>query len=123
MCAILATCVAAALAACVSSNRPDAATCAAPEVTLELTLAADDLAPSDPAVCRDQRVTLVVESEVDGVLHIHGYDEQLPATEVRQGQRIELSFEATTSGQFPVELHTAAEPGGLPVGVFTVHEP
>ena len=61
------------------------ADCEALPTRIELTLAADGLTPSNPAVCRDREVTLVATSQVDGILHIHGYDEQLPATEVAAG--------------------------------------
>ena len=68
-------------------------------------------------------VALVFTSEVDGVFHIHGYDEQVPATTVTAGERIELRFEATRSGQFPIELHLPGESEGVDVGILTVHEP
>ena len=57
-------------------------------------------------MCRDREVTLVVTSEVDGILHIHGYDVEVPATEVTAGEVTELAFTARRSGQFPIELHT-----------------
>jgi hypothetical protein len=99
------------------------ADCEALPTRVELTLAADGLNPSNPAVCRDREVTLVVTSQVDGILHIHGYDEQLPATEVAAGEMIELSFTAVRSGQFPIELHTDEDAQGSSVGILTVHEP
>lgn len=108
---------------CVETNRPDADTCAAPAVELRATLTADTLVPADPAVCRGQQVTLTLSPQVDGAFHIHGYDADLPATEVRGGQELELSFTASRSGQFPVELHTQENPEGASVGIFTVHEP
>ena len=107
--------------ACVDQGRPEA--CNEPAATLELRLTAEALEPTDPAVCRDQQVTLVVASEVHGVLHIHGYDEQVPATEVSAGEELRLEFEAARSGQFPIELHPAENPQGVEVGIFTVHEP
>jgi len=99
------------------------AACEALPTRVELTLAADGLNPSNPAVCRDREVTLVVTSQVDGILHIHGYDEQLPATEVAAGEMVELSFTAVRSGQFPIELHTEEDAQGSSVGILTVHEP
>lgn len=111
------------LSACVADTGPDAEACEAASVEIELTLSADAMEPSDPAVCRDQAVTLVLSPQVDGVFHIHGYDEQVSATEVRSGETIELQFTAARSGQFPVELHPAGDPAGVEVGVFTVHEP
>src|SRR3990170_1283170 len=76
-----------------------------------------------PAACRGQDVTLVVASKLDGIIHIHGYDATVPATEVKAGEELRLTFEAERSGQFPIELHPAGDPQGIGVGVFTVHEP
>lgn len=111
------------LTACVEGTGPDPEACSAPAAEIELSLSADALDPSDPAVCRDQEVTLVISPEVDGVFHIHGYDEQVPATEVRAGEEVELRFTASRSGQFPVEMHPQDDPAGVEIGVFTVHEP
>jgi hypothetical protein len=109
------------VSACVSDTRP--ASCAEPSISIDLQLDGASLSPADPAVCRDQQVTLVVHSSVDGVLHIHGYDEQVDATSVTAGEDVRLEFTASRSGQFPIELHTDAAPQGTSVGVFTVHEP
>jgi hypothetical protein len=109
------------LAACVDDTRPSS--CESPAATLELTLTAESLTPTDPAVCRDQAVTLVIASDVDGVIHIHGYDDHVDATEVTAGEELRLEFSADAAGQFPVELHTDDAPAGTSVGVFTVHEP
>ncbi|HUF06275.1 MAG TPA: hypothetical protein VMP86_02675 [Candidatus Binatia bacterium] len=107
--------------ACVDDSRPT--TCDEPRVELELDLGAEALTPDAPAVCRDQEVTLRIASEVDGVIHIHGYDAVVPATEVSAGDVLQLTFTAARSGQFPIELHPADDPRGVSVGVFTVHEP
>lgn len=109
------------LAGCVSQGRPDG--CDDPTATLRLTLGAEALSPSDPAVCRDQQVTLIVDSEVDGTLHIHGYDAQVPASMVTAGEELRLEFIAARPGQFPIELHSDVTPQGVSVGIFTVHEP
>lgn len=114
---------AAALAGCVTDNRPAESACAAASVQLDLTLTAEALDPSDPGVCRGQEVTMVVHSQVDGVIHLHGYDEQVDATPVSAGEDTTLEFTAATSGQFPIELHAADDPRGVEVGIFTVHEP
>lgn len=111
------------MAACVEDTGPDPEACAAPTVEIQLSLSADALDPNDPAVCRDQEVTLVIEPELDGVFHIHGYDAEVPATEVRAGVPIALEFTAARSGQFPIEVHPSDDPAGIEVGVFTVHEP
>lgn len=107
------------LGACIGGD----ADCAALPTRIELTLTADELTPANPAVCRDREVTLVVTSEVDGILHIHGYDDEVPATEVAAGEVTELVFTTGRSGQFPIELHTDENTTGVALGVFTVHEP
>ena len=111
--------LAVALAGCLEGD-PD---CAALPTRIELTLTADRLTPTNPAVCRGKEVTLVVTSEVDGVFHIHGYDDEVPATTVTAGEVTELVFPASRSGQFPIELHTDENTVGVALGVFTVHEP
>lgn len=116
----LVTMVAAILSGCIEDGRP--AACEGPtEISLALTAGA--LTPADPSVCRDQGVTLRFESEVDGVIHIHGYDDAVPATAVVAGETLELGFTATRSGQFPIELHLGGDPRGAEIGIFTVREP
>lgn len=95
--------------------------CSQAAVTRNATLTADGLQPRNIDVCRGQQVTLSVKVGANGVLHIHGYDEQ--AKEVRVGQTATFGFPAVRSGQFVIELHTTEAPGGLNMGVFTVHEP
>ncbi len=117
--AVLALLGASVLAGCIGG--PPA--CEAVPAEIELTLTAETLTPSDPAVCRGSDVTLTVTPEVDGVLHIHGYDAEVPATPVTQGEVLELAFIAERSGQFPIELHTDENTQGVSVGLFTVNEP
>ena len=110
------------LAACVSDSRPDAEACGAGSIEIDATLAADTLTPKNLAVCRDQDVTLRIASEVNGIIHIHGYDEIVSATDVAEGETLELTFVAERDGQYPIELHPAGSPEGVSVGIFTVHE-
>lgn len=110
-------------AGCVSTNKPDPEACAAPTTTLELSLTTAGLTPRDPAVCRGQQVELQVQSNVDGVLHVHGYDEEVPLIDVSAGERADVTFDASRSGQFPIEVHTNEAPQGTSVGILTVHEP
>jgi hypothetical protein len=112
-----------ALVACVDGGRPDDEACRAPTIEIELALDADSLTPSDPAVCGGQAVTLIIDSAVDGIIHIHGYDEAVPATEVEADEELRLTFDADRIGEFPIELHPADDPAGVRIGVFTVHEP
>jgi hypothetical protein len=112
-----------ALAGCVSPiERP--ADCDAPAVERAATLtSAHRMEPQTTTVCRDQAVTLNVDVRADGVLHLHGYDDQTSAVEVVAGTPVTLSFDAVRSGQFVIELHTSDGPAGLGVGILTVDEP
>jgi hypothetical protein len=121
--AVMLVALALGLAGCVSDSGPDPVACDAESIELELRLTADALTPENPSVCRDQEVTLRIASEVDGFIHIHGYDEIVPATEVTDGETLELTFQAERDGQFHIELHPAAAPEGVEVGIFTVNEP
>ena len=121
--AVLLVALAVLMAACVSDSGPDPAACAAESIELDLRLTADALTPENPSVCHDQDVTLRITSEVDGFIHIHGYDEIVPATEVADGDTLELTFLAERAGLFPIELHPAVAPEGVSVGIFTVNEP
>jgi hypothetical protein len=112
--------VATLLVGCVTENRP--ATCNADETTIELTLSATALEPNDPAACRDQQVTMIIDSEVNGIFHIHGLDDVVPATPVVAGEEVTLDFAADRSGQFPIELHPPDDPQGVTVGILTIHE-
>ena len=112
-----------ALAGCVAAGGPDGEACAQPSVHLALALDEDGLHPGSAAACRDQEVHLSVESALEGVLHIHGYDSEVPAFEVRADETAEVSFTAGRSGQFPVEFHAADDPRGVGMGVLTIHEP
>lgn len=118
MLVVLVAC-ATVLGACIGAS----AQCETLPEDIELTLSATTLTPSDPAVCRGDEVTLTVSPEIEGVLHVHGYDEELPATAVTEGEVVELAFSATRSGQFPIELHTDENTQGVNVGLLTVHEP
>lgn len=95
--------------------------CDASEVQRESTLATNQLDPSSIEVCRGQQVTLEVNAEQDGVVHLHGYDDQAPASEVRTGDTLRLEFNAIRSGQFVIELHTL-DGSAMEVGILTVHE-
>lgn len=114
---------AAILAGCVTGvERPS--DCAAPSVERAATLTSDHrLEPDAITVCQDQQVTLEVDVQTDGVLHLHGYDDQTSAQEVTAGTPVTITFDAVHPGQFVIELHTADGPAGLGVGILTVDAP
>jgi hypothetical protein len=111
------------LAGCVTGvERPD--DCGDPSVVRVATLTSDHrLEPDAITVCLDQQVTLEVDVQTDGVLHLHGYDDQTSAQEVTAGTPVTLTFDAVHPGQFVIELHTADGPAGLGVGILTVDAP
>jgi len=110
------------LAACVPGEALPS-TCGEPAVTITATLSGDHLDPTNLDACRDQHVTLKVASELSGDFHLHGYDDQVPETEISKGETLTLEFDAVRSGQFPIELHPADGSDEFEIGTFTVHEP
>ncbi|HET8586548.1 MAG TPA: hypothetical protein VFM74_01605 [Candidatus Limnocylindria bacterium] len=117
--AALAASIGLSVSACVQQpERP--ADCDQPSVSRQATLTVDGLTPRNVDVCNGQAVHLSISIQTDGVLHIHGYDQQ--TREVRAGQTVAFDFDADHSGQFVIELHTKTAPSGQGMGVFTVHE-
>jgi hypothetical protein len=104
-------------------NPSDAGSCTAPSVTLEATVTDEAMDPSALAVCRGQDVTLELHSQTDGVFHLHGYDEQVPATSLTPGETTTLEFTADAAGQFIIELHARSGESEVEIGIFTVNEP
>ena len=111
---------AAVLSGCVSQDRPE--TCDAAAEAIEVTVTATGMEPNDPAACRGQAVEITVHPEVDGVLHIHGLDQVVPATTIADGDPVTLAFTADRSGQFPIELHPSGSSEGVSVGILTLYE-
>ena len=109
------------LAGCVpGTDLPE--TCDDESVTIQATLVEERLEPSTLEVCRGQEVTIELTVERDAVFHLHGYDEELPAREVRSGENLSLTFAASRAGQFPIEIHTTDGPAEAQVGTLVVHE-
>jgi hypothetical protein len=99
------------------------AACPTASVRVEVTVTDEAMEPSAIAVCRGQEVTLEVHGQTDGVLHLHGYDDQAPATSLTRGETTTLEFTADVAGQFIVELHAHSGEGEVEIGVLTVNEP
>lgn len=70
-------------------------------IHLDITAGAPESAVEEQ-VALGSLVTLEVVSEVDGLLHVHGYEEEL---ELSAGATSELSFKASMTGAFEVETH------------------
>lgn len=108
------------VAACVPADALPSS-CGDATVTLRTTLTDGQMAPANLDVCKGQHVTLVVDVQVEGVFHLHGYDEEAPEAEVHSGDTLTLDFDAV-AGQFPIELHAHDDADEVTVGSLTVHE-
>jgi hypothetical protein len=97
------------------------ATCNDPTVSLHAELHGEQLTPNRLDVCRDQGVMLTITSDQAGILHLHGYDDQAPAQEIRPGGTARFAFNATRTGQFVLELHRLDAPA-VDLAILTVHE-
>lgn len=99
------------------------ASCPSPSVTVEATVTDEAMDPPAVTVCRGQEVTLEVLSRTDGIFHVHGYDDQVPATTLSPGETVTFLFSAESAGQFIIELHAASGLSSTEIGVLTVDEP
>ncbi|MDO5736551.1 MAG: hypothetical protein Q4P15_08755 [Propionibacteriaceae bacterium] len=74
-----------------------------PPTTIRMTITAE--APAEPVVEEvplGSVVTLEVSSEVDGLLHVHGYEEELTLV---AGETASETFKANMTGAFELETH------------------
>ena len=100
------------VAGCIPNvSLPD--TCNQAAVSFAATLADEGLEPPTFDACRGPHLTLAITAEQDGILG---------AREVRAGQTIDLEFEATHVGQFPITLHTLDGQDAGTVGTLIVHD-
>lgn len=58
--------------------------------------------PREEAVPLGSLVTLSVTSEVDGLVHVHGFEE---IVDLVPGETAEVTFKASMTGAFEVETH------------------
>ncbi len=96
--------------------------CGAAAVMRPATLVEERLEPATLEVCRGQGVTIQLAVERNAVFHLHGYDAELSAQQVRAGEDVTLTFEAVRAGQFPMAIHTTDGPAEATVGTLVVHE-
>ena len=113
-----------AIALCLAAGCTDGtASCSSPSVTVEATVTDHGMDPSAVAVCRGQEVTLEVHSQTDAVLHLHGFDDQVPAASLTPGETTTFEITADVAGQFIIELHDRSGASSTEIGVLTVNEP
>ena len=99
------------------------AACSEPALEIAATVTDTAMHPSALSACRGQEVTLVVASETDGIFHIHGYDDQVPAVALEPGETRTFEFAADVAGQFFIELHAMSGQESTEIGILTVNEP
>ena len=82
-----------------------------PQEPVALAINGNSMSPAEVSVTEGEQVNLQITSDRPIEFHLHGYDLE---EEVEPGQPGELSFDATMTGQFPIEDHnTEAELGTL----------
>jgi len=96
--------------------------CGEAEVSFSATLSDSRMQPAQFDVCRDQQVTIKVDSHVAGDLHFHGYDTEVPEQPVTAGQTVTVTFAASHPGQFQIELHPEDGSEERAVALLVVHE-
>jgi hypothetical protein len=97
--------------------------CDAASVERQASLSGELLEPEAIDVCKGQEVTLEIDTEEAGELHIHGYDDEAPGIEVEPGDTATFHFTSARAGQFVIELHDEETGSEAEVGLLTVHEP
>lgn len=110
------------LAAAFIVLRPGSAACPAESASFVVAVDETGMTPSALEACRGQEVVLEVQSAVDGVFHIHGLDEVVPATEIFDGEELTLRFTPTTARVYGIELHTH-HGENVELGTLTVNVP
>jgi cytochrome c oxidase assembly protein Cox11 len=65
--------------------------------------------PSDLSVHQNDTVTINFTSDVDGEVHLHGYDIHF---ETKAGQVVAQTFKADKTGDFPIEWESTSTPLG-----------
>ena len=67
-----------------------------------------DLVPAVVEVKQNDSVTLRVEADEHGTVHLHGYDVEIG---VRPGETATMAFVANATGRFSITFHPGAETG------------
>lgn len=74
------------------------------ELEIPVKLTAGQLDPGTIRVGQNDTITLKIESDQPGVLHLHGYDQ---VHEVKSGEVTDFVFFADASGRFRIAFHSA----------------
>jgi hypothetical protein len=75
-------------------------------ITVSLTVTdAKSMLPAEPAVHQNDTVTINITSNMDGEVHLHGYD--IPF-DTKAGQVVSHTFKAVNSGKFEIEWESTS---------------
>ncbi|MGH3147112.1 MAG: cupredoxin domain-containing protein [Rubrobacter sp.] len=95
--------------------RPDSPVARPEKVSFDLEILGNGMEPREVSVREGDRVTISFTADRQAEIHVHGYDLEV---EVESGAVTKLSFEADSTGRFPIEDHAT----GAGLG-FLVVEP
>jgi hypothetical protein len=75
-------------------------------VTLNVTVTkGTSMKPSDLSAHHNDMVTINITSDMDGEVHLHGYD---LAFDTKAGQVVSQTFKAVNTGDFPIEWESTS---------------
>jgi hypothetical protein len=75
-------------------------------VTLNVTVTkGTSMNPSDLSAHHNDTVTINITSDMDGEVHLHGYD---LAFDTKAGQVVSQTFKAVNTGDFPIEWESTS---------------
>ncbi len=88
-------------------------------VEVDVSLRDKQLVPETIRVNQDDTVTLKIESDAPGALHLHGYDHE---AEVTPGTVADLVFVANATGRYRIAFHPASGGGHGHAGSASSHQ-
>jgi hypothetical protein len=75
-------------------------------VTINLTVTgANTMRPSEPSVHQNDTVTISITSDMNGEVHLHGYDIHF---DTKAGQVVSHTFKAINTGKFEIEWESSS---------------
>lgn len=102
--AVLGLLVSFVLAGCAPDADLETATPSAADTPIQITLSGGRVSPNGERVNLHfgDRVTLVITSDRDDILHVHGFDTEIP---VKAGKKTTATLLADRTGRYEVESH------------------
>ena len=79
------------------------------DVEVSVTIRDDRMSPETIQVKHNDSVTLKIDSDIPGAIHLHGYDIE---REVVPGEVVDFEFTAEATGRYRIAFHKAGHDGG-----------